>query len=58
MCVNCIGHNTHTEVSGPDKHWADPSPSTGMQTRGDREHLHPKYMCPNVVFDRLKTRGA
>jgi hypothetical protein len=44
MCVNCIEHNTHSELSGPDKHWADPSPSTGMKTRGDKEHLHPKYM--------------
>jgi hypothetical protein len=46
MCVNCIGHNTHGEVSGPDKHHADPSPSTGLQTRGDREHLHLRVDVP------------
>jgi hypothetical protein len=42
VCVNCIGHNTHGEVSGLDKYWAEPFPSTGLQTRGDREHLHPE----------------
>jgi hypothetical protein len=36
MCVNCIRHNTHGEVSVPDKNHADPSPSTEMQIRGDR----------------------
>jgi hypothetical protein len=40
MCVNFIGHNTHGELTGPNKHWVDPSPITGMHTRGDREHLH------------------
>ena len=45
------------DVSGPDKHRAGPSPSTGLQNGGDKEHIHLEYMCPDVVFDGLKTRG-